>query len=107
MGENIREMVLMEKALSFSSRREGEVKSFRTQGERIIKALRSYSKWANELNNYVNNQLQLQFTSINSKIKYVLREQKEEAELYNMEPFASSPIYVDMGIELYDLEADF
>lgn len=100
-------MVLMEKALSFSNRREGEVKSFRTPGERIIKALRSYSKWASELNNYVNNQVQLQVTSINSKMKYVLREQIEGTELYNMEPFASSPIYVDMGIELYDLEADF
>ena len=100
-------MVLMEKALSFSSRQEGEVKSFRTPGERLIKAFRTYSKWANELNNYVNNQVQLQVTSINSKMKYVLREQKKETELYNMEPFASSPIHVDMGIELYDMESDF
>jgi hypothetical protein len=107
MGENIQEMVLMEKALSFSSRQEGEVESFRPPGERIFKALRTYSKWANELNNYVNNQLQMQIISINSKMKYVLKEQKQESELYNMEPFAGSPTFVDMGIDLYDLESGF
>jgi hypothetical protein len=49
----------------------------------------------------------MQIISINSKMKYVLKEQKQESELYNMEPFAGSPTFVDMGIDLYDLESGF
>jgi hypothetical protein len=106
-GGDIRDMVLMEKVISVSLKENGGYESFISPSNRIIKSLKSYSKWMYEINNTITDQVQSQITRLNSKLQYVLREcEKDETELYNMEPFAGPAIFIDMGIDLYDMESE-
>lgn len=99
-------MVLMEKVISVSLKEKGDHEAFISPSDRIIQSLRSYSKWVYDINNTITDRMQSQITSLNSKLQYVLREYENDDELYNMEPFAGPAIFVDMGIDLYDMEAE-
>jgi hypothetical protein len=100
-------MVLMEKVISVSLKEKGDHEAFIPSSDRIIRSLRSYSKRVYDINNTITNRLQSQITGLNSKLQYALREyEKDESELYNMEPFAGPAIFVDMGVDLYDMEAE-
>ena len=94
-------MVLMEKALSISQTKRDDLVTLESPNDIIKKAKEMYSELAVGLNNVLSCQVQ----TVKTQLKYIVREKTESVELYNMEPFAGPPTYIDMGINLYNMES--
>jgi hypothetical protein len=90
-------MVLMEKALITTKKGKNDAEPIFSSNQ-IMNAIAITSQLVLKKSSTISSKLRSQITS--------LKPRTHDIQLYNMEPFSGPATYVDMGIELYDMEAD-